>query len=180
MAAGATIYVFCVRLADADRGVYQTLNLRLARHPSETADFLFTRLLAYCLEYTEGIAFSRGLSEPDEPAIAVRDLTGALQTWIDIGNPEATRLHKAAKAARRVVVFAHRDAEAWLLRLQGEPIHRGEAIEIRMPDRELLGALASRLERRMDLDLAVAGQMLYLTIAEQTFSGALESRRLWH
>jgi uncharacterized protein YaeQ len=178
MAAGATIYVFSVRLADADRGVYETLNLRLARHPSETAGFLLTRLLAYCLEFTEGIAFSRGLSEPDEPAIAVRDLTGALQTWIDIGNPEATRLHKAAKAARRVVVFAHRDADAWLTRLQGQHIHRGTALEIRIPGRELLDALASRLERRMDFDLAVAGQMLYVTIAEQTFSGALESRQL--
>ena len=81
----ATIYVFTVRLADADRGVYETLNLRLARHPSETAEYLLTRLLAYCLEFAEGISFSRGLSEPDEPAIAVRDLTGVLQTWIDIG-----------------------------------------------------------------------------------------------
>jgi uncharacterized protein YaeQ len=69
-----------VRLADADRGVYETLNLRLAQHPSESAEFLVTRLLAYCLEYAEGIAFSKGLSDPDEPAIMVRDLTGAW-TW---------------------------------------------------------------------------------------------------
>jgi uncharacterized protein YaeQ len=178
MASGATIYVFSVRLADADRSVYQTLNLRVARHPSESAEYLLTRLLAYCLEYTEGIAFSRGLSEPDEPAIAVRDLTGTLLTWIDVGMPEAARLHKAAKAARRVVVFAHRDPEAWLLRLLGEHIHRAEALEIRVPDRELLGALAARLERRMDIDLSVAGQTLYVTIGEQTFSGALEQRRL--
>jgi uncharacterized protein YaeQ len=80
MALSATIYVFTVRLADADRGVYETLTLRMARHPSETAEYLLTRLLAYCLEYTEGIVFSKGLSDPDEPAIAVRDLTGVLQT----------------------------------------------------------------------------------------------------
>jgi uncharacterized protein YaeQ len=178
MAAGATIYVFTVRLADADRGVYETLQLRLARHPSETAEYLLTRLLAYCLEYAEGIAFSRGLSEPDEPAIAVRDLTGSLLTWIDIGTPEAARLHKAMKAARRVVVFAHRDAEPWLLRLKGEHIHRGAALEIRVPDRELLSALVARLERRMAMDLSVADQTLYLTIGEQTFSGALAPRRL--
>ena len=91
MALSATIYVFTVRLADADRGVYETLTLRMARHPSETAEFLLTRLLAYCLEYTEGIVFSKGLSDPDQPAIAVRDLTGVLQTWIDIGAPEAAR-----------------------------------------------------------------------------------------
>jgi uncharacterized protein YaeQ len=65
-----------------DRGVYETLELRLARHPSESPEYLVTRLLAYCLEYTEGIAFSKGLSDPDEPAIVVRDLTGALRAWI--------------------------------------------------------------------------------------------------
>ena len=75
----------------------KTLTLRVAQHPSESADYLLTRLLAYCLEYTEGIAFSKGLSNPEEPAIAVRDLTGALQTWIDIGTPAGDRLHKAAR-----------------------------------------------------------------------------------
>ncbi len=63
----------------------------LARHPSESAEYLVTRLLAYCLEYTEGIAFSKGLSDPDEPAIVVRDLTGALRGWIEVGAPEAAR-----------------------------------------------------------------------------------------
>jgi len=60
MALSSTVYVFTVRLADADRGVYETLTLRVAQHPSESTDYLLTRLLAYCLEYTEGIAFSRG------------------------------------------------------------------------------------------------------------------------
>src|ERR1700728_1424015 len=103
MALSATVYVITVRLADADRNVYETLTLRVAHHPSESADYLLTRVLAYCLEYGEGIAFSKGLSDPEEPAIAVRDLTGALQTWIDIGTPAGDRLHKASKAARRVV-----------------------------------------------------------------------------
>jgi len=178
MALGATVYNFTVRLADADRSVYETLNLRLARHPSETAEFLVTRLLAYCLEYTEGIAWSKGLSEPDEPAIAVRDLTGALQTWIDIGTPEAARLHKAAKAARRVVVYVHRDPESWLARIAGERIHRAEALEILAVDRPLLEAFVARLERRMDFDLAVADATLYLTSGEQTLTGAITSRRL--
>ena len=105
------MYVFEVRLADADRGVYETLTIRAARHPSETAEYLVTRLLAYCLEYTEGIAFSKGLSDPDEPAISVRDLTGALQAWIEVGAPDAARLHKAAKAAPNVALYVHRDLE---------------------------------------------------------------------
>jgi uncharacterized protein YaeQ len=76
MALSSTMYVFTVRLADADRGVYETLSLRVAQHPSEAAEYLITRVLAYCLEYAEGIGFSKGLSDPDEPTIAVKDLTG--------------------------------------------------------------------------------------------------------
>src|SRR3982751_3494828 len=97
MALSATVYVFVIELADSDRGVYTSLELRVARHPSETAEYLLTRVLAYCLEYAEGIAFSKGLSDPDEPAIAVRDLTGALEVWVDIGLPEPERLHRRSE-----------------------------------------------------------------------------------
>jgi uncharacterized protein YaeQ len=176
MALSATIYVFTVRLADADRGVYETLTLRVARHPSETADYLLTRLIAYCLEYAEGIAFSKGLSDPDEPAIAVRDLTGVLQTWIDIGAPEAARLHKASKAARRVVVYAHRDIDSWLTRLAAERIHRSEQLEIVVMDRELLAAMVTRLERRMEFDLSVSDRTLYVSLGDETLTGTLDIR----
>jgi uncharacterized protein YaeQ len=178
MALSATIHVFTIRLADADRSVYETLSLRVARHPSESAEYLLTRVLAYCLEYAEGISFSRGLSEPDEPAIAVRDLTGVLQCWIDIGAPEAARLHKASKAAPRVVVYAHRDVDSWLSRLEGERIHRAAALEIRAMDRELLAALVARLERRMEFDLSVAEQTLYVTLGDETLTGVVEKRHL--
>ena len=160
MALGATVYVFEVSLADTDRGVYETLTIRAARHPSETPDYLVTRVLAYCLEYTEGIAFSRGLSDPDEPAIIVRDLTGALQSWIEIGAPDASRLHKAAKAAPMVAVYVHRDVDALLSRLAGERIHRAGALRIVAVDRELIGAVVARLDRRMTLDLAVSDRPL--------------------
>lgn len=145
----------------------------MARHPSETAEYLLVRLLAYCLEYTEGIAFSKGLSDPDEPAIAVHDLTGVLQTWIDIGLPDAARLHKASKKATRVAVYAHREVAPWLIRLAGERIHRAERIVIFEVDRQLLAALASRLEKRMDMDLSVAEHTLYITLAEETLSGVI-------
>jgi len=172
------MYVFEVRLADADRGVYETLNLRLARHPSETAEYLTTRLLAYCLEYTEGIAFSKGLSDPDEPAISVRDLSGALQSWIEIGAPDASRLHKAAKAAPDVAVYVHRDVEQLLARLAGERIHRAGSLRIRAVDRDLLASLVARLDRRMDFDLAVSDETLYVSLGEETLTGAVEERRL--
>src|SRR5476649_452989 len=114
MALSATMYVFEIELADSDRNVYETLELRVARHPSETSEYLLTRVLAYCLEFSEGIAFSKGLSDPDAPALEIRDLTGTLQTWIDIGTPDTGRLHRATKAARRVVVYSHKDVAGLL------------------------------------------------------------------
>ena len=98
------MYVFEIRLADSDRQVYETLNLRVAQHPSETPAYLWTRVLAYCLEYTEGIAFSKGVSDTEMPALYVHDLTGAWVSWIEVGAPDAVRLHKAAKTAPRVAV----------------------------------------------------------------------------
>src|SRR3990170_716246 len=109
VALSATIYNFSIQLSDADRGVYQALALKVARHPSESEEYLLTRVLAYCLEFAEGIGFSRGISNPEEPALSVRDLTGALKAWIDIGSPDAARLHKAAQAAPRVAVYTHKD-----------------------------------------------------------------------
>jgi len=145
LAPGATIHTFDIELADTDRGVYQTLNLRVAQHPSETPDYLLTRVLAYCLEYSEGIAFSKGLSDPDEPAISVRDLTGALQAWVDIGLPEPERLHRASKAAPRVAVYTHKDPAQWIVKLAGAKIYRAEKLEVfafsrdRGPVPEVLG-----------------------------------------
>jgi uncharacterized protein YaeQ len=171
MALGATIYVFAIELANSDRGVYESLELRVARHPSETAEYLLTRVLAYCLEHAEGIAFSNGgLSDPDEPAIAIRDLTGALQVWIDIGAPEATRLHRASKAARRVVVYTHKDADQLVARLARERIHNVEALELYAVDREWLAALSQRLARRMAFTLTVSEEHVYLSLGDETLS----------
>src|SRR5512140_1253124 len=102
MALTATIYTFEVELADVDRGVYQPLALRAARQPSETAEYLLTRVLAYCLEYVEAIGFSRGLAEPDDPDLAVRALPATWQAGIENGAPDAARPHKASPAAPRV------------------------------------------------------------------------------
>src|SRR6478752_3381293 len=110
MALTATMYHFQITLSDVDRGVYEGLSLRVAQHPSETMRYLLTRTLAYCLSYEEGIAFSKGgLSATDEPPISVRDPTGLLLAWIDVGAPSAERLHKASKAARRVAVWSSHD-----------------------------------------------------------------------
>jgi uncharacterized protein YaeQ len=180
MALTALVYSFEVALSDVDRGVYETLSFKAAQHPSETSEHLVARVLAYCLEYTEGIAFSKGLAEPDEPAIVVRDLTGALRSWIEVGSPDAARLHKASKAAPRVIVYTHKDARRLLDSLAGEKIHRRESLEIVALDRELIGWLAERLDRRMQLALSVTDSHLYLTIGGKTFDAALGRQQLLH
>lgn len=173
MALTATIHTFDIQLADVDRGVYETLALRVARHPSETEEYLLTRVLAYCLEYADGIAFSKGLAEPDEPALAVRDLTGALRAWIEVGAPDAARLHKASKAAPRVAVYTHKDPVQLRRQLAGERIHRADALELYAVDRALLAELAQRLERRMAFDLSVTERQLYVSLDGETLSGAV-------
>ena len=173
MALGATIYNFDIELADSDRAVYETLNLRVAQHPSETADYLLTRVIAYCLEYTEGITFSKGLSDPGDPPIAVRDLTGALQAWIDIGLPEPERLHRASKAAPRVAVYTHRDPQQWAAKLAAAKIYRAEQLEVFTLDRAWLSQLVARLERRMRFSLTRSGGEIYLTIGDATLQTVL-------
>jgi len=171
LALTATIYNFTIGLSDVDRAVYETLSLKAARHPSESAEHLVTRVLAYCLEYAEGIGFSRGISAPDEPALSVRDLTGTLKVWIDIGSPDASRLHKAGKSAPRVAVYTHKDPALLQRQLEGEKIHRPEALELYAIDRELIAGLVKRLERRMQFDLSVTDRHLFLSIGDITLSG---------
>jgi uncharacterized protein YaeQ len=171
MALQATVYNFDIELTDHDRGVYESLALRVARHPSESEEFLIARVLAYLLEYTEGIAFSRGVSDPDEPAIGIRDLTGAISAWIDIGTPDAARLHKASKAARRVVGYTHKDPRPFLDRLTGEKIHRAAALELYAIDRALVAALVARLDRRVAWSVSVSDRELYISIGSENLTG---------
>ena len=173
MALTATMHTFAVRLDDADRGVREDLSLRVARHPSETEESLVMRLLAYCLEYAEGIAFADGLPSRDEPAIAVRDLTGALIAWIDVGAPDAARLHRAGKAARRVAVYTHKDSDLLIRQWSKERIHRVDRLELYSIERRLRETLTSRLERRMALTIAVADRRLRVTHEGETIEGAV-------
>lgn len=174
MALTATIYTFDIDLADADRGVYETLALRVARHPSESEEYLVTRLLAYCLEYREGIAFSNGIADPDEPAIAVRDLTGAIQVWIDIGWPDAARVHRAAKVAPRVAVYTHRDTDRLVRQWSGERIHRPGDLELYRVDRDLISGLVAVLERRMSFALSATDRHVYVSIGTKTIEGSVD------
>jgi uncharacterized protein YaeQ len=174
----ATIYTIEIDLADNDRGVYESLSLRVARHPSESEEYLVTRILAYALEYAEGIEFSRGLSEPEEPTISVRDLTGRLTVWVEIGNPDAARVHKASKASPRVAIYTHKDPKQLVDRLAGERIHRVEDIELWAVDRAFVAQVVSRLDRRMSFSLSVTDGELLLSIGSETLTGHLVRLRL--
>ncbi|MFL5560732.1 MAG: YaeQ family protein [Gemmatimonadaceae bacterium] len=174
MALTATIYNFDVELSNVDRNVYESFALKVAQHPSETDEYLLTRVLAYCLEYAEGIAFSRGLADPDEPTIAVRDLTGALMAWIEIGSPDAARLHKASKASPRVAVYTHKDPRLLRQALGGERIHKADTLELYAVDRELLAGMAANLDRRVKLAISLTDGQLYVTMNGETLSGTVE------
>ncbi len=175
MALTATVSTFDIALNDVDRHVYEELSLKVARHPSETEDYLWTRVLAYCLEYTEGIAFSKGgLSDPDEPAILVRDLTGTITAWIEVGAPDAARLHKASKAAPRVALYTHKDPRILMRGYEGARIHRAEDIDIFAVDRDLLASLSDQLDKRVKFSLSVTDGQLYVELNGSVHSGTVE------
>jgi uncharacterized protein YaeQ len=173
MALGSTVYRFEIELSDVDRGVYETLDLRIARHPSESIHFLLMRAIAYCLSYEEGIAFGRGLSAADEPAVWVKDRQGTVTRWIDVGSPSAERLHKASKSAGRVAVFTHHDPEVLLKQLRGQKIHRREELEIFSVGATFLDAVASAIDRNARFALVRNEGELYVTIETKSFTGRL-------
>src|SRR5687767_4326715 len=178
MALTSTIYNVNIDVSDVDRAVYQALDLRLAMHPSETAEYMTTRLLAYCLEWTEGIEFTAGLSNGDEPAVVVRDLTGRIRSWIEVGMPDADRIHRASKAADRVAVYTHRDLRNVLAQLEGRKIHRAGEIPLYTFDRGFIESVAGRLERRVKMSLSVIERHVYLTIGDQSVEGDIHETRL--
>lgn len=173
MALTATVHRFEVSISDVDRDVYETFDLRVAQHPSESMRYLLTRTLAYCLSYEEGIAFSKGgLSSAEEPPVSVRDATGLLLAWIDIGSPSADRLHKASKAARRVAVFTHSDLPA--LRKEAEGIHKAGDIEVFRIAPELLDALERRIQRNAAFEITRNEGMLYVTLDGEHLEGPID------
>ncbi|WP_330254298.1 YaeQ family protein [Nocardia sp. NBC_00565] len=179
MALSATMHNFAVQLADIDRDVYQELELRLARHPSESDEFMVTRLLAYCLEYEEGIAFSDGgVSATDEPAVLVRDLTGRITAWIEVGAPDAERVHRGSKLAGRAAIYTHRDPAKVLAQLSGKRIHRAEAIPLYSFDRDFIAAAVAAIERRNTVTLSITERLLYLELNGTSLSTTVEEHTL--
>ena len=178
MALNATIHNLAIELADIDRGVYESLDLRVACQPSETPEFMVTRILAYCLEYSDGICFTEGVAAGDEPAVCVRDLTGRLTAWIEVGMPDAERLHRGSKLAGRAAVYTHRDAGQLLRQFSGKKIHRSTEIPIRAFDPRFIDEVAGLIERHTELALSVTERQLYLQIGTRTLSTTVVEHRI--
>ncbi|MGH8460825.1 MAG: YaeQ family protein [Stenotrophobium sp.] len=178
MALTATLYNFSIQIADMDRGVYETLDLRVAQHPSETAEYMLTRVLAYCLEFQEGITFTEGVSAVDEPAVVVRDLTGRITSWIEVGAPDSERLHRGSKLAGHAVVYTHRSAQQVLAQLDGRKIHRVAEIAVHVLGRAFIEAAAAVLQRRASMALSVTERQLYLDIDGKTFNTQIETHAI--
>jgi uncharacterized protein YaeQ len=149
------IHRFEIALADVDRGVYQDLDLRVARHPSEDVPYLLTRVLAYALEYEDGLEFSKGLDDGEQPAIWRRDPQGRVLTWIEIGAPLPERLHRASKACERVVVHCHRRPDLLIQKCAKERVHKAHTIRVVHTPGELLAALEPLLDRNNRWDISV-------------------------
>lgn len=175
MALTATLYTIDVALSNVDRGVYEQLSIKAARHPSESEEFFLTRVLAYCLEYQEGIEFSKGgIADAADPAITVKDLTGAWKSWIEVGAPDAARLHQASKASPRVALYTHKEPRILLRGYEGAKVHKAEQVEIFAFGRELLASLAEHLDRRTKWTLSVTDDQLFIDVAGGSYSGTLE------
>lgn len=177
MAIGATIHTFDVQLSDVDRGVYEELSFRVAQHPSETAEFMATRVLARCLEHEEGIAFGDGISGGDEPAVVVRDLTGALVAWIEVGAPDAERVHRGSMAADRTAVYTHRDPERVAARWSGKRIHRAEDVRLVWFDPGFVDAVASAITRRTTMAVSVMEAVVFVEVNGTSLTSTIHERR---
>jgi len=175
----ATVYHVQIELSDVDRGVYESLDLRIARHPSESMPYLLTRTIAYALLYEEGLAFSKGgLSSAEEAPLTVRDLQGNLRVWIEIGTPSAERLHKASKASPRVVVFTQHDPRLLVNQAGEREIHKADQIEVYALDPRFLDQLGALTDRNVRWTLMRNDGVLYVTVGEKTLSGAVTKHSL--
>ncbi|MBS1964064.1 MAG: YaeQ family protein [Bdellovibrionales bacterium] len=167
MALASTLYRFRIDLSDVDRGVYEALDFRAAQHPSETTTYLLTRVIAYALNAQDGLDFSPGgLSDPDQPALQATDGGAAHRVWIEIGNPSAKKLHRAAKSSPVVRVYTYKDPELLVADLAANDVHRSDRIEIFSLPPKFLDRLAETLARDNTWTVLFADGSLSITTGE--------------
>lgn len=178
MALPSTLHHFDVRLSHVDRGVEQDLAIKVARHPSETAERLWLRLLAWCWQWEPSIAFGPGLCEPEEPDLFALGADGTTRTLlVRVGRPELARVEKdlaRGGGARVAVLFdAPRRLEAFLAEARAGRPERIARAELAALPEEILRPLSQLEDRRVRLGLTIADDHLYLDVGGETLDGAL-------
>ncbi|MBN8766908.1 MAG: hypothetical protein ABT22_02375 [Thiobacillus sp. SCN 64-317] len=162
MALKATLYKADLQIADMDRHVYGNHALTIARHPSETDERMMTRVLAYAVYAQEGIAFTRGLFDVDEPEVWVKDLTGEIRLWIDLGQPDEARIRRACSRADQVVVLCYSSGcEVWWKQIAGKLTRFANLTVLRLPA-GTSQALATLAERNMRLQCLVQDSEIWI------------------
>lgn len=173
MALQATPYKVHLNLTDTDRGIYEDLRMTIARHPSETGQRMIARILAYGLWYQERLAFGRGLSEVDEPALWHKSLDDRIEHWIEVGQPDAERLIWCSRRAERVSLLVYGNARAWSAKVL--PAVAGlKNVHIAALPQEPVDALADSLSRTIDWGLMITDGVLYVSDAEVQVEVPLE------
>ncbi len=168
MALKATIFKAAVQVSDTDRNYYQNHVLTLARHPSETDERMMVRLLAFALHAHEALDFGKGLSTDDEPDIWQKDLTGAIQLWIDVGQPDEKRVRKACGRATAVVVYSYgRAAGPWREQIAAT-VARSRNLRVRSIPTEATQAMAKLAQRNMDLSYTVQEGQVWVAGGNET------------
>jgi uncharacterized protein YaeQ len=178
MALAPTLYEFQVELHQVDRGVEQQFSVRLARHPSETLERLWLRLLGYCWQWREGIAVGPGISDPEQPDILATDLTGEVVLWMRVGKVDVVKLQRERDRHPRAEVVVLFDSPDRLGRFREELAREGgdlERIQVAAAAPELLQALAEWDARRTKLSLTVVGDHLYLESDGVSLDGPLSA-----
>lgn len=156
MALKSTIYKVDLQIADMDRHYYGSHALTVARHPSENDERMMVRVLAFARHASETLAFTRGLSEPDEPDLWQRDLTDAVELWIDLGNPDETRIRKACNRSQQVAVYTHSgNATRVWWQQTGTKVARFANLSVYEVAPDTVAALAALVERSMRLQVTI-------------------------
>ncbi len=163
MALKATVHKVELAVSDMDRGYYGSHALTLARHPSETSERMMVRLLAFAMFADEALSFGRGLSADDEPALWLKDLTGNIECWIDVGLPDERELRKACGRARRVVLLTYggRGVGIWWNQHQAA-LARHENLDVIDIPIDATTALAKLADRNMQINATVQDRHIWI------------------
>ncbi|MDR9828633.1 YaeQ family protein [Vibrio sp. FNV 38] len=174
MALKPTIYKFRVSLSDMNRELYTSCNLTIAQHPSETERRLCARLLAYCHGYSDDLEFTKGLSTVEEPDLWEKELHGDIRRWVELGEPDADRVKKASRIAKRVSIYGYNTSvEQWWQQNQTKIVDYSEAVY--QFDHEALDEFSGALSRTMDLSIMLTGEDIYVDTGSHSITVAIKT-----